>query len=314
MIIYIKLAVLNSCISLFHKEIWAQSYDQNSFTYFNVESNPASVASSASNKLIRSNLIIQRDFHREDFSVSTYSNKCFMGLGAFISNQNVESNRCVSAGVSGGYRNVLFNKVKVRLGLSVKSNLINSQKGYFDAYSFVVFQEKKYSQNSLNFNVSVSLTDKLDRFFVLYGDLNNQFVTTQEILFKRYRYVTMGNLYSKSFFSSKWQLNYSIIQTSLDEMRFINHQMFSSFTSTLSRKYKLIYSNFFGYWSASYFRIFPSFSIYWIHSKNTGHRYIQTKKEKGFLVSAGVDLGIAQDFSAFAYFPSPRISFKIKLI
>jgi len=283
--------------------VYAQEYFTSDFSFYQIETNPSSITSPKLENVIRSDFKIANHYSSQNISVSTKLSNSFIGLGASLGNTNVNGNKHQKAGITVGYRNVLFSHIKIRGGIHYKIINNTSTKGIYNLYSFVKHNDKIETNVLHNANYSISFTDMGDRFYVSAGKLNSSLLNTDQGLFKKYRFISAGYLFSPWNSARRLKFSCSLIQTKSTLGTQLNHNLSIAHQVNITRRLTLIASSQFGYWNNSIYRLKPTFSFY----------RMTNKKKSIALLKLGVDLGINKFNQSLEYPPTLETTIQLKL-
>jgi hypothetical protein len=283
--------------------VYAQEYFTSDFSFYQIETNPASITSPKLENVIRSNFKVANHYSSQNISGSTMLSNSFIGLGASLSNTNVNGNKHQKAGITVGYRNVLFSHVKIRGGIHYKLLNNTSTKGIYNLYSFVKHNDKIETNVLHNANYSISFTDMGDRFYVSAGKLNSTLLNTSQGLFKKYRFISAGYLFSPWNSARRLQFSYSLIQTKSILGTPLNHNLSLAHQVNITRRLTLIASSQVGYWNNSIYRLKPALSFYTSANKN----------KSIVLLKLGADIGINKFNQSLEYPPTLETTIQLKL-
>lgn len=265
--IFILFVYLNTNNTQLHSQI----YNTIPINYFDSETNPTILASE--NKINRLQFIHQNSFFTKNNFLynSLRFSKCFeslfTGVGLSLNSTIVENNISYQhAGFSVGYRNVLFNKVYIKMGVTNKLIRIESPSGHFDYYSFQNTNQRREIFFRNNLNLALSFSTSNDRYFISLSSLNrkmNGSMLNDNIKFPTYYVINIGNLMSLlnvqnseisyTFFS---KLNHYTLNTTFSN--YINCKL----NKPISRKSSLQYGSRIGIEGNNYFHIIPFITYY----------------------------------------------------
>jgi len=197
---------------------YSQVYNYIPIHYNDFETNPSVLACELLDRrfqAIHNNSLFRHNaFALSSVKVSKYYEDIFCGLGFSLNNTIVgKQTNYNHAAISGAYRNVLLNKIYVKVGASYKIINTNSFAGAFDYYSFKPSNTKKNAYISNNLNLSLSFASSMERYYMSFAVLNMNLPLTpkgKEIEFPRYYALNAGNLMSLFYRSSaNDELSYS---------------------------------------------------------------------------------------------------------
>lgn len=281
----------------------AQEYFTSDFSFYQLETNPASVTSPKMNKIFKSTFQFANRFSSQNISASTLLPKSFIGVGVSLSNTNVNDNKHYKAGFTAGYRNVLFSHVKIRGGIHYKILNNTSSQGTYNLYAFDESNDQVETTLNHNANYSISISDMGDRFYVSAGELNSNILNAPQELFKKYRFISGGYLFSRFNNFHRGQLSYSLIQTESLLGTHLNHNISIAHQINITRRMTMIVSSQFGYWNNSIYRLKPAISFY----------RLTNKSHSIWLAKLGVDLGLNKFNQSLEYAPVIETTIQLKL-
>ncbi|HBS88228.1 MAG: hypothetical protein A2W91_04520 [Bacteroidetes bacterium GWF2_38_335] len=198
----IKTFTLVLFIGLFPCFSFSQLYYPGEIMHFNTSINPSAATSTTANKLLRfshTGFPFNSGAYRSTYlQYSKSFPSIFSGAGVLFENQYYGKNKSYSyTSLSLAYRNVIFNQAFISIGIAPKYIRVNAPGGYFENYSFFE-NETGYSQNNLNFNLSLSVFSEKDSYFLSAGIVNYipEFMQLSENRnFPVYRFINVGNIY-----------------------------------------------------------------------------------------------------------------------
>jgi hypothetical protein len=259
------------CLNINNRNAYSQIYNTIPINHFDIETNPTILASeSKANRLQiihQNSFFTKNEFLYNSVRFSKYFESLFTGVGLSINSTIVEKNISYQhAGISIGYRNVLFNKVYLKIGITNKLIRINSPSGNFDYYSFENTNQKKEINIRNNLNLALSFSTSADKFFISLSSLNrkiNSSMLNDSIKFPTYYVVNIGNLMSLfdmrnseisyTFFTKS---NHYTLNTSF------SHYINCKLNKLISRKSGLQYGSRIGIEGNNYFHIIPFITYY----------------------------------------------------
>ena len=192
-----------------------------------------------------------------------YFERIFSGAGVFISrNQINDSIHYTYGGISVAYRNILFDKALVKVGLTYKFVNNFSPSGFYDNSVFM-HNDSILKYNTLsNFNASFSLSSTSDFYYVSVGICNvNPFgkVFSEQSPFLKQFHINAGNLLNIIREQRTNYLSVSYIQNNFQNGSFYSRGYFSTLYSTwtINRKTILKYGLSGGYAENRFYNISP---------------------------------------------------------
>ncbi|GEM_PF-4514947 len=252
------------CILLTFSSInfsFSQVYNYTPFEFTTIESNPAILASKEKNNVLncsqQNNFSNSNPFSTSNVSGSKYLSRSFIGLGISLNNTSLGKNKNHShLGLSIGYRNILFNKINIKLGMTYKIIQINSPNGRFDYFSFSPtdsLNTNSHSSFSGNLNSSVLLSDGYHKYFLSFAmlNINSPWSNPQSNqLFPNYYIFHIGNFLN--IFNTRYgnEISYTCFykNSSFTNKISIGHYLkIELLTTRLSRKSSIITGSRIGY-------------------------------------------------------------------
>ncbi len=254
---------------------YSQEYPYEINQYQEFERNPAYTLNNLTNNTIdyshKGFLPGINKFNSDKISFKHYFEGLFSGAGVFFSrNQTNDSVKYTCTGISAAYRNILFDKVYVKLGLTYKFIYNNSASGIYDDFSFYA-NDSALKRNSINnFNASVAFTSSSDYYFISAGICNiNPFgkIYSENSPFLVQYSVNAGNFFSLLSAQKTNYLSFTYLQNTTAEGTFYSRGYFSTLYTTirLSRRTSLITGISGGYLQNKHYNIVPF--IYYVKKK-----------------------------------------------
>lgn len=256
---------------LFEKPTVGQVYNYIPLNYRDFETNPSILASGNNDKTLQ--FIHQNAFATgnpiflNSLRFTKYFESAFLGMGFSLNNTNSNDNiNYYHFGLGIGYRNVLFNKLFIKLGATYKLVYSNSPSGEFDYYSFRITDSIYQKNFKDNLNLALSLSTTLDRYYISFGVQNIDLpwnLSKSDIQFPTYYVLNIGNLMSL-FDDLRSEISYtaffksSKITDTISFSQYINLK----FHVKLNRHSGLNYGAKIGYAEYSYFHLIPVIKYY----------------------------------------------------
>ena len=256
---------------IFINPIYGQVYNYIPINHNDIETNPSILASESMNSRIQ--ILHQNTFSSiNSFSfnslrLSKYFESSFFGIGLSINNTNMDSNICYNhIGLGAGYRNVLFNKVYIKFGVTYKLIKTNSTLGNFEYYSFSSSSLNNKKKFKDNLNLALSFSSPNDRYYVSFGLLNFDLLwneTKNNIQFPTYYVINVGNLMS-IFDKRNSEISYTAFSKLSEKSNktTYSHYMNFKFHIQLTRKAGLNYGSRIGFAENDYFHFIPFITYY----------------------------------------------------
>lgn len=300
-----------------NKVIYSQVYNYLPISQTNIETNPSFVASE-NNKFIITGAYINNFQQNEAFSLKTiriskYFNNYFSGIGLILSNTSTKDTiKYKHIGLSVGYRNILFDKIYVKLGINYKLINLISPKGYFTKYDFV-FEDSIQKKNILqNMNFALSFSSSKELFYASFGFLNitPNWAKNQPNIFPQYSYLKIGNFWN--FFDGYTDKELSLLFVN-ENYSFEKHKLGSYITYyniiNLSRNFNLKYGGDFGYVNNNYFNLKPSI----LFSKNIAFIPYRKGKNEHLIFKISADFAFNTTLTTQIYKPAYLFNLMYKL-
>lgn len=188
-----------------------------------------------------------------------------MGLGITLNNTNINNQYYNHLGFGLGYRNIIANKIYIKIGAMYKLIQSNSPVGHFDYYSFIPSDTINENHIDHKLNISFSLSSTLDRYFLSFSvlnlDLPNSPITSQ---FPSYYVWNAGNLvsiFNKGFSRSEISYSGNYKFYTLSDKTSISHYLMVKYGFNLNRRTSLEIGSRIGYAENSYYHIIPLVSL-----------------------------------------------------
>ena len=244
------------------QNVIGQVYNYSPMSFDDIEINPSKLATKEMGMI---QTIRQDNFN--DFSLSSlrytrYIPATFMGLGITLNNTNIKNQHYNHLGFGLGYRNIIANKIYIKIGAMYKLIQSNSPAGRFDYYSFTPSDTVYVNHIDHQLNVSVSLSNTLERYFISFSALNlnqpsNTAISSQ---FPSYYVWNAGNLvslFNKQFSRSEISYSGNYKYYKLMSQNSVSHYIMVKYGFNLNRKTSLEIGSRFGYAENSYYHIIP---------------------------------------------------------
>ena len=243
----------------------SQVYNYEPFLISNIETNPSFVASDRSNLLIKTSQINNfqqnNSFNQTNIRVSKYFEGIFSGVGLTLNNTTLnDSINYKYAGLSLGYRNILFNRVYTKIGLNFKYLQNTSPLGNFTKFNFDLIDSTTQKRDIKNLNSSITFSDNDEHFYLTLGILNHHpenWNNNIENPFPFYRYIQLGNLFSFFDRTNMRELSFTYINSTQFNSLFVN--VYNYFQVT--RRRAIIYGINFGH-NKNHLTFRPNISIF----------------------------------------------------
>lgn len=248
------------------QNIYGQVYNYSPMSFDDIEINPSKLAT----KDIEMIQLIRQDNY-SDFSLNSirytkYIPSTFMGLGISFNNTNTNQQHYNHLGIGLGYRNIIANKVYIKIGAMYKVIQSNSTSGQFDYYSFVPSDTIRSNHINQKLNVSISLSSTLDRYFLSFSTLNIDLPSKSDVSseFPSYYVWNVGNLvslFNKRYSRSEISYSGNYKSYKLSDKTSISHYILLMYGFNLNRKTSLSFGSRIGYAENSYYHLIPQISL-----------------------------------------------------
>ncbi len=246
-----------------------QVYNYAPISAFNFETNPSTLANAKFNNRVMAmhqNTFSTTDpFNYSSFRYSKYLKSKFVGLGVSMNRtSHGQGIGYYHAALGCGYRNVLFNKLFIRLGILYKISQINAPPGIFDYFKYTAKEVASKTAITHNMNWSIMLGNSQDTRYVSFSKLNTNlpgFSAQSDFSFPEYYNWTVGNLLS---FGRKRErkLSYSGFAKKIGGITTVSHYMNLQLNARLGRKYGLNFGGRIGLTDEQYYHIAPMLQLY----------------------------------------------------
>lgn len=246
-----------------------QVYNYTPPTAFNFETNPAILANKKYNNriVVRHHNTFSKNspFNHTSVRYSKFLASKFIGLGVSLNRTSYGQHiGYYHAGLAIGYRNVLFNKLIIKLGAMYKVNQFNAPPSnlyYLRAFSMGGSSNKHITQN---INWSVMLGNSDNSRYVSFSNLNMNvpgMAEESDFLSAEYYNWTVGNLLS--FGRNKEQsLSYNGFIRKMGSFFSVSHYVNFKFNARLGRKHGLNFGGRIGKINTAYHHIAPMLQLY----------------------------------------------------
>ena len=247
---------------------FAQIYNYSPINYKDFETNPAYLATDAMKNNVelshQNSFRFATEFSSSSLKYSTYFPSAFIGVGVIMNTTKIRfENRVSTAGLALAYRNVLFNKLYLKLGAMYKLVGTNRHLGVYDYYSFTATAPPQGRTLQHNINTSLTINSDGNRFFISVGASNIHLPigdTLNHAQFPSYYTFHLGNLMAvfRKFRGS--EISYSGFAKSSGSALTFSHYTTIKFRTKISRKSSIEYGSKIGFADNSFFHIIPTFS------------------------------------------------------
>lgn len=247
--------------------VYSQEYPYEINQYMDIEKNPTFTLNQPTTNTFEylhyGFLPDMNKFNSDKISYKHYFESIFSGAGLFFSRkQSNDSVYYYYAGVSAAYRNIIFDKVYVKLGLTYKYLYNNSTKGIYDNYTFYTTDSTTVKNSFNNFNASIAFTSPSDYYFISAGICNVNplgigYSETSPFLVQ-YNIVA-GNLFSIPKAQKNNYCSVSYLQNSTVNGKFVSRGYFSTLYTTMiiNRRTSIKIGVSGGYLQNKYYTIAP---------------------------------------------------------
>lgn len=282
---------------------YSQVYNYIPISRNEIETNPASLSTQEINnriQIIHQNAFFSSNqFMLNSIRLTKYINKSFAGIGLTLNNTKYDNDTYYNhIGIGVGYRNMLFNKIAIRIGGMYKLSMLKAQAGSYDYLSFISNEKIVHSNINNSVNMSLSVSYGIDKFHFTAGYLNlfipigNKY---SEFVFPKYYYINMGNFFKIFRRRGSKDLSYTLL---IQENKGLNIKSLNHFinykhsTINLSRKSSLYLGLKVGLLDNSYLQFAPSLTYF----------------EKKMAISVSYNFHNDKETFKSVYFPSSQIN------
>jgi len=246
-----------------------QVYNYNPPSAFNIETNPAILANSKYNNRFvakhQNSFSRTNPFNYSSFRYSKYFKSKFVGLGVSLNRtSHGKGIGYCHAALGLGYRNVLFNKLFIRLGVMYKINQFNAPPGDFDYFQYTSKEVSIKTGITHNMNWSVMLGNSGDTRYVSFSKLNMNLPglsAQSDFSSPEYYNWTVGNLLSFGRIKER-KLSYSGFVKKVGKTTTVSHYMNLQLNARLGRKHGLNFGARIGMTDEQYYHIAPMLQLY----------------------------------------------------
>lgn len=259
---------------------FGQVYNYHPISNTDIETNPSNLASKIVDnrfQLIHHNgFIDSQPFMFNSLRLSRYLEGAFTGIGLTFNNTKLDNNLYYNhIGIGFGYRNVLFDKIEIRIGGMYKLSQINAPYGNFDYLIFTPKSQIIEKWTKSNYNVSLSLSYEGNKYYLStgYSNLLFPFEKTDSIsFFPKYFFINAGNFLSLFNCRDGQELSYTVVSKNLSgkyNESFSHFLNFKSKNQRFKRRLSGIWGLRLGYVDNSFLQFTPSIILHrrsWIIS------------------------------------------------
>lgn len=248
-----------------NQKIYSQVYNFSPMSFDDIEVNPAKLATKDMEMI---QIIRQDNFY--DFSLNSlrytkYIPATFMGLGITLNNTNINKLHYNHIGFGLAYRNIIGNKVYIKIGTMYKLIQSNSPAGRFDYYSFIPSDTVNKNHIDHKLNLSISLSSTLDRYFLSFSIVNLDIPNSSNISqFPSYYVWNAGNLvstFNKRYSRSEISYSGNYKFYNLSNKTSISHYLLLKYVFNLNRRTGLEIGSRIGYAENSYYHVIPQIGL-----------------------------------------------------
>lgn len=251
----------------------SQVYNYFNPSAFNLETNPAVVA----NRKFDNRFVVSHQhsfsstnpFDYSSFRYSKYLESSFVGLGVSINRTSYgEGIGYNHAGLALGYRNVLFNKLFLRLGAMYKLNQFNAPAGTFDYFQHTSMEASSRRGLRHNMNLSVMVGNGDNSRYISFSKLNVPLTgpsITEDFTIPTYYNWNVGNFLAFGGINPETKINYQGYVKKIGDTTTISHYLNFQVNKAISRKFSMNIGSRLGLTDEKYYHIAPTITIF---SKN----------------------------------------------
>lgn len=252
---------------------YSQVYNYAPVIHNDIETNPAILASENMNdrvQLMQQNTFSEKNpFSYTSLRFSKYFQSCFSGVGLSINNTSMDNHvNYKHIGIGAGYRNILFNKVFIKLGACYKLTSSADTSISFDYYSTeykpLPMSDVRTVKNNLN--LSLSFSSASDRYYISLGYLNLDLPwdNSHNVTFPTYFVINVGNLMSifRGDKNGRKEISYSAFLKHASGETTFNQYVNVKLNLPLTRRSSIQYGIRAGYAENDYFHLIPFLTYY----------------------------------------------------
>lgn len=249
--------------------LMAQVYNYYPLTQSDQETNPTVLNSeryrSHAQVIHLNSFDTQEAFSYSSIRVSGSTQTHIWGFGITASHTSIEKKSYEHYAFSVAYRNVLFNKILIKTGLSYKMINTHTPVNYLDNYTTTADSSAGKPWQD-NINIAFTLTNSLERYYLSFGilNINTPWNNNTTYNFPQYYCIHAGNL--MSFFDKDRgkEVSYDLVfQKSISDQRFHKiHYVNLKYLLKITRKNTLQIGLRTGYSVGRYIHLMPSITAY----------------------------------------------------
>lgn len=262
----LSLYCLLFCVAL-NNFVSAQVYNYFPFSYYDAETNPTITVSERYDKVL--NIQHQNSFSSANpFSISRIGfsksiDRIFCGTALTVTNTNFRNTTYNQYALSFAYRNVLFNSVYVRAGITGKL-VQNNSSGYHDYFSHISSGDAALKKIGSNFNLNFAISSSMERYYLSFSALNffPSVSTDSIVVFPKYYLIQAGNLLSLLRRTDNSEISFTFFTKQNQNGNQLNFFTNIQFDLKLNRSGGLLIGGKIGIAQNSFYQFIPSVSVY----------------------------------------------------
>lgn len=262
-----KIIVNIVLLIFFPSLVFSQLYPYSTEIYQNIERNPTYVLSPDYKTAVffshHGSLPGTNNYYSDEIKFQHYFERIFSGIGFFVSHNSLnDSSGYNYAGFSAAYRNVLFDKAYVKIGIAYKLIKNKSVSGICDDFTIFSYDSIVKRNDISNFNASFTVSSPSDFYFFSVGICNvNPFVTynTNKNPFLVQAHASIGNIFSLFNSPLKNYLSFTYLENMFPDGKFYSRGYFMTLWSVLriNRRTSVVCGLSGGCYEKRYYQITP---------------------------------------------------------
>lgn len=245
----------------------AQVYEYLPVSLTNIETNPSFVASEKGKDLFSvshvNNFQKGESFSMSNVKLAKYFNNRFSGIGLTMTTTNTyDSIQYNYAGLSLGYRTILFNKIYTKIGVNYKFIDVTAPAGYFTKSRFHYDGQNGINSVYQNMNFSVNFSSGKERYYTVFGYLNfnPSWVNNNRSPFPEYRYMKVGNFWNL-FGENNNEISFLIINSKVNNTHTFGYYLTFQKVYPLTRRVSVKLGGEFGVDTNKLWSLRPTLSL-----------------------------------------------------
>jgi hypothetical protein len=247
---------------------FSQFYPYSDDIYHNIERNPTFVLTpdhkTAAFFSHNGSLPGNNNFYSDQVRLQHYYESFFSGLGVFFTHTGFnDSTRYNCIGISAAYRNVIFDKAYIKIGLTYKFLQNRSVSGIYNDYTISPIDSITKRNDISNFNTSFTVSSPSDFYFFSVGVCNINPLTIynqNKNPFLLQYHTSIGNIFSLFNMQLHNYLSFTYLENHYQNSKFHSRGYFLTLWSMLlrvTRKTSIIGGFSGGYYEKKYYQVSP---------------------------------------------------------